>query len=54
MLVEKSVKPKNHFMGGVMERSKALSSGEETKNNKIDMLILTMYMKEQTLMFLRK
>lgn len=54
MLVEKSVKPKTHFMGGVMERSKALSSGGETENNKTDMLMLTMYMKEPTLIFLRR
>lgn len=48
------MKPKNHFMGSVIGRSKALSSGEEIKTNKIDMLILTVYMKEQALMFLRR
>lgn len=48
------MKPKIHFMGGVMERSKVLISGEETENNKIGVLILNMYMKEQTLMPLRR
>lgn len=47
MLVVKSVKPKNHFLGCMMERSKALPSGEETANYRLGMFN-TEYVDERT------